>query len=57
MLGLQDQDLFNRFRYRTVYSLGDSVMADIYKNFMLKTSFTVSPIYPEMLSTVKLHSG
>jgi hypothetical protein len=38
----QDHVLFNRFRYRTVYSLGGPAMADVYKNHMLQISFTVS---------------
>ncbi|KAJ5625829.1 hypothetical protein N7510_002138 [Penicillium lagena] len=50
MLDLHDQALFNRFRYRTLYSLGDSAMVDIYENHMLQLSFTVSPISPKTTS-------
>lgn len=56
MLDLQDQELFNRFRYRTLYSLGGSAMVDVYENHMLEASFTVSPISPEMLSALRIHS-
>jgi hypothetical protein len=56
MLGLQDQELFHRFRYRTLYSLGGSAMVDVYENHMLEASFTVSPISPEMLSALRIHS-
>ena len=42
MLDRQDQELFNRFRFRTVYSLGGSTLADIYENSLLGLSFTVS---------------
>lgn len=53
MLDLRDQELFNRFRYRTLYSLGGSEMVDIYENHMLEVCFTVSPSSPEMLSALK----
>lgn len=49
MLDVEDQELFNRFRYRTLYSLGDSAMVDVYENHMLEASFAVSPICPGML--------
>jgi hypothetical protein len=52
MLDLQDQALFNRFRYRTLYSLGGPAMVDIYENHMLEVSFTVSPTSPEILSAL-----
>jgi hypothetical protein len=42
MLDRGDQELFNRFRYRTLYSLGGSAMVDIYENHMLDLSFAVS---------------
>lgn len=50
MLDPQDQGLFNRFRYRTLYSLGGSAMVDVYENGMLEASFTVSPISLNLLS-------
>jgi hypothetical protein len=50
MLDSQDQDLFNRFRYRTIYSLGGSAMVDIYENHMLWASFTVSLTSPGLVS-------
>jgi hypothetical protein len=58
MLDLQDQELFNRFRYRTLYTLplGGSVMLDIYENHMIGASFTVSLISLEMLSALRIHS-
>jgi hypothetical protein len=52
MLDLQDQALFNRFRYRTLYTLGGPAMVDIYENHMLEASFTVSPTSPEILSSL-----
>jgi hypothetical protein len=42
MLDRQDRELFHRFRHRTVYTLGGSTMVDIYENYMLLISFSVS---------------
>ena len=56
MLDLQDQELFKRFRYRTLYSLGGSTMVDVYENHMMKLSFTVSPISPPIFSALSIHS-
>jgi hypothetical protein len=53
MLDVKDQELFNRFRYRTLYSLGGSAMIDIYENYMLEAAFTVSPISQELLSALR----
>jgi hypothetical protein len=58
MLDLQDQELFHRFRFRTLYSLGGAAMVDVYENHMLEASFNVRPTSPEMLycfeNTLKL---
>jgi hypothetical protein len=43
MLDPEDQALFTRFRYRTLYTLGGPAMVDIYESHMLDVSFTVSP--------------
>ena len=56
MLDLQDQELFNRFRYRTLYSLGGSDVVDVYENHMLQASFTVSPSSPEIRSALTIYS-
>ena len=50
MLDLQDQLLFNRFRYRTLYSLGGPEMVHIYENHLLETCFTVSSTCLGLLS-------
>lgn len=42
ILDAHDCDLFNKFRYRTVYSLGGDAMVDIYENHMLQKCFSVS---------------
>ena len=42
VLDTQDQELFRRFRYRTLHSLGGPAMVDIFENYMLRASFTVS---------------
>lgn len=56
MLDRQDQELFNRFRYRTLYTLNGSAMVAIYEDHMLEVSFTVSLRSSEMLSVLKIHS-
>jgi hypothetical protein len=42
MLDPQDRVLFNRFRYRTLFTLGDSGMVEIYENYLLQVCFAVS---------------
>lgn len=42
VLDHRDQELFNRFRSRTLYSLHGAAMVEIYENHMLAKSFTVS---------------
>ncbi|CAM1501459.1 Fc.00g034430.m01.CDS01 [Cosmosporella sp. VM-42] len=54
-LDLQDQALFQRFRYRTLYSLGGSEMADIYENHMLKVSFTCPFLMHGTLAVTAVH--
>ncbi|KAK9371084.1 hypothetical protein V1509DRAFT_615727 [Lipomyces kononenkoae] len=55
MLDLQDQELFNRFRYRTLYSLGGSEMVDIYENFMFEVSFTCPFLMHGTLAVAAVH--
>ncbi|OAL25683.1 chorismate synthase [Fonsecaea multimorphosa] len=54
MLDVQDQELFIRFRHRTLHSLGGSAMVDIYEKHMLKASFTVGHARPEIPSALDL---
>lgn len=42
MLEPQDRELFNRFRHRTLITLGDSGMVEIYENYLLQVCFAVS---------------
>ncbi|OKL56987.1 hypothetical protein UA08_07955 [Talaromyces atroroseus] len=55
MLDSKDQELFNRFRYRTVYSLGGSVMVDIYESHMLWASFTCPFLMHGSLAAAAVH--
>ncbi|KAK9243086.1 hypothetical protein V1506DRAFT_508829 [Lipomyces tetrasporus] len=55
MLDVQDQELFKRFRYRTVYSLGGSAMVDIYENHMLEVSFTYPFLMHGTLAVTAVH--
>lgn len=42
MLDQQDQELLNRFRNRTLYSLGGPEVVEIYEKHLMPASFTVS---------------
>lgn len=44
MLDPQDRELFNQFRHRTLFSLGDSGMVGVYQNHLLKPYFAESLI-------------
>lgn len=43
-LDAHDHDLFTRFRYRTLYSLGGAELVNIYEQHILQAAFSVSSI-------------
>ncbi|KAK9350580.1 hypothetical protein V1523DRAFT_442517 [Lipomyces doorenjongii] len=51
MLDLQDQELFNRFRYRTLYSLGDSAMCP----FLMHGTLAVTAVHDRYLGVTPTH--
>ncbi|KAH8660236.1 hypothetical protein BX600DRAFT_523050 [Xylariales sp. PMI_506] len=55
LLDAQDQQLFQKFRYRTVYTLGGSAMVDIYENHMLRTSFACPFLLHGTLAVTAVH--
>ncbi|KUJ17885.1 uncharacterized protein LY89DRAFT_643704 [Mollisia scopiformis] len=55
MLDLQDQELFNRFRYRTLYSLGGPEMVAIYENHMLAVCFARPFLMHGTLAVTAVH--
>ncbi|KAL2814349.1 hypothetical protein BDW59DRAFT_154429 [Aspergillus cavernicola] len=54
-LDSQDQALFNRFRYRTLYSLSGSAMAEIYENHMLTACFAAPFLMHGTLAVAAAH--
>ncbi|KAJ6020958.1 hypothetical protein N7540_006462 [Penicillium herquei] len=50
-----DWDLFNRFRHRTLYSLGGSDIVQIYEDHMLKASFACPFLLHGTLAVAAVH--
>ncbi|EXJ77630.1 hypothetical protein A1O3_09858 [Capronia epimyces CBS 606.96] len=55
MLDPEDGELFNRFRYRTLYALGGSTMVDIWGNHMLDACFTCPFLIHGTLAVTAVH--
>lgn len=54
-LDAQDQELFRRFRCRTVYSIHGAPLVDVYKNFVLKTALTCPFLVHGLLALTAVH--
>ncbi|GIK07259.1 hypothetical protein Aspvir_002917 [Aspergillus viridinutans] len=55
MLDPQDRELFNRFRHRTLFSLGDSGIVEIYENYLLQVCFTCPFLMHGTLAVTAAH--
>lgn len=55
MINQQDKDLFDRFRCRTLYSLGSSEVVEIYNSYILDASFSVSSATLRCLQSPSAH--
>ncbi|KAJ5257147.1 hypothetical protein N7478_013251 [Penicillium angulare] len=54
-LNSHDWGLFNKFRYRTVYSLGGDALVHIHENHMLKASFSCPFLLHGILALTAVH--
>ncbi|KAH8897138.1 hypothetical protein GQ53DRAFT_887362 [Thozetella sp. PMI_491] len=50
-----DRELFNRFRYRTLYTLGGSAMVDVYESHLLRASFSCPFLMHGTLAVTAVH--
>ncbi|RHZ50507.1 uncharacterized protein CDV56_103115 [Aspergillus thermomutatus] len=55
MLDLQDRELFNRFHYRTLYSLGDSALVEIYEKHLFGLCFACPFLMHGSLAVTAVH--